>query len=711
MSRQEAPIAPRFFGCPKWLGFQHDGYSLAELKDYLEIRRLKHPPTEGEPVRAKSAEELAASTQSLLTFGLLESVIWEHVPENTMVMRDSLGNLVLSRKNLVGLMEAWIDRIGRCKGDEAGQWLERANTNLETAHSLMLNMAKFRFREFNPLGTDAPSMIYLVALIGEALANARMVFRESARQGLDWSWVIWAQENPNAVMEEMVADGWCPSVVQYLVTTASLSSLGFAMANGPAKDGKDHADCSNTACSRYVVVPETYIAKHLPSCPSSASPSDKRCKFSAPVFKHVEELLLEKQFPIITLVEGPDPDSVELSVHRSTELPYVAISHVWADGLGSKTEDGLPACQLRRLAALASRVRPGAAIWLDGICIPGANNLRKEAIGLMARTYREASAVLVLDAGLQHCQATEPLGVKALRVLTSGWMRRLWTLQEALFAKELHLVFADDNLLLLRDVIPSPREMLLHQHLTDLASELFRLTKLSRYKDYRIGDAARSLRWRTTNRPSDETLAIASLLGVQPAALVDLKADERMMYLLRAIGRIPKNILFLPGSKLPSPGFRWAPTSFMAAHAGNHGGAMLSTQESDARLTARGLEAMYHAFAFPSTTFLAGREWKLKDVKSGRLYRVTDPLKGKRSYTCDMLLLNQSLSVGGNGLCVAVLLNRGATSVRADNSFTAYCEYQRRLLILEDVASSMFGGDAEDAILSSVSGRMNVCVA
>ena len=39
-------------------------------------------------------------------------------------------------------------------------------------------------------------------------------------------------------------------------------------------------------------------------------------------------------------------DGEELHVRPSNAGPYVAISHVWADGLGSKTEVGLPKCQV-----------------------------------------------------------------------------------------------------------------------------------------------------------------------------------------------------------------------------------------------------------------------------------------------------------------------------------------------------------------------------
>ncbi len=103
--------------------------------------------------------------------------------------------------------------------------------------------------------------------------------------------------------------------------------------------------------------------------------------------------------------------------------------------------------------------------------------------------------------------------------------------------------------------MPPPHDMLLFPHLADLAGELFRLTKLARYHTFSIGDVARSLRWRTTNRSSDETLAIASLLGAHPSVLVNLSPEHRMVRLIQEVGKFPRNVTFLAGAKLRVPGF------------------------------------------------------------------------------------------------------------------------------------------------------------
>lgn len=155
---------------------------------------------------------------------------------------------------------------------------------------------------------------------------------------------------------------------------------------------------------------------------------------------------------------------------------------------------------------------------------------------------------------------------KLLQILTSAWMQRLWTLQEALLARKLVFEFSD-GLVAIQELLPKGEE-LLDVLKTQLAAEIFRLSKRWNYveKDlgaFGLGDVARSLQWRTTSRSDDETLAISSLLNISTYELVSLPPEKRMKTLLLRVCNLPSNILFLSGSKLDEPGFRWAPKSFL----------------------------------------------------------------------------------------------------------------------------------------------------
>lgn len=126
---------------------------------------------------------------------------------------------------------------------------------------------------------------------------------------------------------------------------------------------------------------------------------------------------------------------------------------MWADGLRSTTEEGLPACEIKRLAAMTSQLVPEGAFWIDTLCIPAIQDVRNRAIGLMAQTYRDAAAVLVIDSGIRATSSSAAREEKLLHVLASGWMQRLWTLQEGLLALKLIFEFLD-GLVAVEELLP-----------------------------------------------------------------------------------------------------------------------------------------------------------------------------------------------------------------------------------------------------------------
>lgn len=163
------------------------------------------------------------------------------------------------------------------------------------------------------------------------------------------------------------------------------------------------------------------------------------------------------ELPLLKLTQrNENLESLNIEVVTYTpETPYVAISHVWADGLGR--ENSVPRCQLSHLLKLVDTLRTCTAfffdpdtrardvekrpllVWLDTLCCPVSPPEAKAlALAQMRRTYESLRHVLLLDAGLQTYHRHEITCVEALaRVFSSGWMSRLWTLQEAKLARTL----------------------------------------------------------------------------------------------------------------------------------------------------------------------------------------------------------------------------------------------------------------------------------
>ncbi len=107
----------------------------------------------------------------------------------------------------------------------------------------------------------------------------------------------------------------------------------------------------------------------------------------------------------------------ELHCSESLRMPYVIISHVWANVLGSTTEEGLLTCQIKRLVALTNQLTLGKIFWIDALCVSSVKDMRKQVIWLMAKTYKDAKFVLVIEFSIQATSCFAPLEEKLLYLL------------------------------------------------------------------------------------------------------------------------------------------------------------------------------------------------------------------------------------------------------------------------------------------------------
>jgi len=105
----------------------------------------------------------------------------------------------------------------------------------------------------------------------------------------------------------------------------------------------------------------------------------------------------------------------------------------------------MPLCVLRKIQrqvnSLFHDTDEPVLFWIDTICVPKTNKV--PALEIMAQTYAFATMVLVMDAGLESVSVESSPLERLIRIRMSSWFRRLWTLQEAWFAKELAFQFAE----------------------------------------------------------------------------------------------------------------------------------------------------------------------------------------------------------------------------------------------------------------------------
>jgi hypothetical protein len=233
--------------------------------------------------------------------------------------------------------------------------------------------------------------------------------------------------------------------------------------------------------------------------------------------------------------------------------------------------------------------------WLDTLCVPLKRPARGKAIESMRFIYANAVKVLVLDnvmaqATVQGCDITE----LAMRIRTSTWGRRLWTLHEARLAKIVFYQFYDQAVTynFLRE--QAERELIPHSldsqkqrgESVEHADWVVKLRLLSLNKalensldwirdqeqgpvnpemsHWTIVVLSNCLHYRWTSWLEDETICLAGILGRGISDVIQFAdAEDRMYAFLTSFETLPGDILFAHRMRSKRKGRRWLPLSFL----------------------------------------------------------------------------------------------------------------------------------------------------
>ncbi|KAM7206077.1 hypothetical protein V8F20_002859 [Naviculisporaceae sp. PSN 640] len=422
----------------------------------------------------------------------------------------------------------------------------------------------------------------------------------------------------SSAREEMVrVAGWCKSdlgrinsVYQRLFTVQYVSLLDRHV---KGRRG-DHGDCTEQLCLSAQIDNATYKLSH------ADEEGDCGCdEFEVDIEQAEAVLVNTKSWPILIFQEVEAEEGKEKEVTLGVKEfvqgvdEYVALSHVWADGLGNTRGNSLQRCQIARLRKLISDVelayhlanpdqpRPKYRLWIDTLCCP-VSGLHPTTNGIsltrMKSVYEQAAHVLVLDAALSVHEAARltPADILLRCFASSIWMRRLWTLQEGVLARSLFFQFKDKpvHAKSLMDILYNTEDFRYKILWFDLDNEWNRLHDLNpetektgvfvledhyKYKMYRRIQSA--LDFRAVTYPSDEPICIATLLGLDLGRIIksseglgnskedeEERAERRMCELWRIlaendVGGIQPRIVFVVDKPLKTEGFRWAPSSLL----------------------------------------------------------------------------------------------------------------------------------------------------
>jgi len=323
-----------------------------------------------------------------------------------------------------------------------------------------------------------------------------------------------------------------------------------------------HAACNQQCCHHDQIDSKTYQTRHL-------SDDCQRPNFNADQ-DEILKILSTEATPLI-LVESDGRITVARSDQRER---YVAVTHVWSDGLGNAEANSLPSCQVLRLGNLVADLYDSpTSFWLDTLYCPVTPGPAKTlALTEMPRTYREADKVLVFHSYMLSLELKSRSNLDAvLRVICSNWTRRLWTLQESILASKVFVQFADGAM----DLDGALTELERARRGTPekdirASAKVLRRSPLAKSSSKTHGrfliTFSMSLEHRAVTVPSDEPLCLETILGGNIKSIVKAAPTDRMRAFWGLRTEYLANICLWDGPRLESPkGYRWAPSTFLRA--------------------------------------------------------------------------------------------------------------------------------------------------
>lgn len=401
--------------------------------------------------------------------------------------------------------------------------------------------------------------------------------------------------------------------------------LYATMLKRPFSDKLIHESCSDQRCLALQTSDENYETKHVDGC--------SNCPEMDIDQRNICDILRKDSIPVIYVQTTEDWEFSRMGIVdlNANSLEYIAISHVWAHGLGNPKKCSLPLCQVMRLHSLVVRLQDQTsgqsqqpAFWIDTLCVPvdpKFKDFRKLAISRLDDTFRQARQVLVLDADLQRCSMLSSRMELATRVVCSGWMRRLWTLSEAVVAEEtanaakVDVQFVEGSIEL--NAIAG-KNIISNFHTERALICIFSGFPQFLSKGEAYAFLASALRHRSTSRLEDEPICLASILGFKPREIDSIvgagTAEERTHLMYTFMDQIPASIVFSPFKKLKN-GFRWAPATLIGVTQ-----RMTFTDKTAGKCDVQGLHVQYSGYVM---------------TRSGPSSRQSNlPIKGSR-YLCD----------------------------------------------------------------------------
>lgn len=410
----------------------------------------------------------------------------------------------------------------------------------------------------------------------------------------------WRVVPAKLIRYRMAEVGWCPAQIYFLSQKYSCEALYYISGIPRQTLSVGHRLCSSQECRANNIDERLYKLRHTNECHG--------CDSIGSLATHIASIIIKGEIPIVSCYySSPGLPRLEVIPARPN-CKYIAISHVWSGGLGNPHDNSIPTCQLRELMRIVeclhstnsmigqigikAHQQQKALFWIDTLCIPVGNaawSARKISIAQMTKIYSGAYRVLALDEELRSISLGNISLERALaHILSSSWMFRCWTLQEASIAQSCYVQFADKALALQEGAgsaffgytlgsNPSnsvSARSILREELFEFVTQMkeagwrrparetmWSFKKQEKYQAHAFAATWNNFLGRSTTKMEDLHRILGAMQDFKAADIRDIAVEDRMKAILKGHAMLPLALLYLAGSRVEDENSlnRWAP--------------------------------------------------------------------------------------------------------------------------------------------------------
>ncbi|CZR59572.1 uncharacterized protein PAC_09466 [Phialocephala subalpina] len=590
VTKPHDPIFVPYMGDREYDGLEFASYP---ARRGFDLDRLLQGDLQGHSVDA-----IASFLQVWLYFGFIHEFLGVKVNLEEFVRTDDGGQRWVTTEKLPGILHTIHQDIvaERSHPDYTDKYVQKRNQGLADCLNLEYRVWEELSRlAANPLPPEIALSIQVLAITLQVGATQLLMSNAAGqlayRNQAPWERGLHFRLTRNSFLtDRMINQGWCPIVIEQIRAGCNVVGQYYVSLLGPSPRKIDHSSCTkdDKDCKGIAQLQSLKLAHETEDC---------QCKVLSVDTTKLHQIITEHEIPILQLVEENGEPTLEvISSTSEPSLEYTAMSHVWTDGWGNPDSNSLPLCRVKKLvsAIAASYEMPDFDLtwqdpenvkfyrherhdervffWMDTLCVPrGPEHIHARAIMQMREVYTHAERVLVFDADLMASTAEASYEELNMRIRCSRWIRRLWTLQEAVLAKRLIYQFKERCHMFMTSSLNwmVRRKDLEINYYNTIGWDCD--TTFHMYSHMQQGDGLMDFLWklmiadRAVTVESDQAICGAILMDFDMEELMETPISDRMKIFWKLHkDTMPVSILFVPGPRLREKGFRWAPSTFLS---------------------------------------------------------------------------------------------------------------------------------------------------